>query len=240
MITMVSMFYGDASKHLADRVLHLLRKVGVSRWVWSVRPARDCTSTMLSALADYAGKTDEECVIFVEPDEQPDERIERLSVAGDRLLSMACEGADYILWHESDLFSPPDIAAMLAGTPAGAVGGWPVLSHCDDDRSLGVMTPRRVLLEESVFYDTWGYRVAGERFSNRPPHHDAYRPEPFRLDSVGSVVLIDANYIRRGARMNGGGLVGLCDSIRQMGGEVWCDPRVPVVQPVELWTLNDD
>jgi hypothetical protein len=57
---------------------------------------------------------------------------------------------------------------------------------------------------------------------------------------VGSVALIKADYIRRGARMNGGGMVGLCESIRGLGGEVWCDPRVPIVQPTELWTINND
>jgi hypothetical protein len=53
-------------------------------------------------------------------------------------------------------------------------------------------------------------------------------------------VLVKASYIRHGARMNGRGIVGLCDAIREMGGDVMCDPAVPVVQPVELWTLNDD
>lgn len=238
-ILMLSMWYGDAAKHLADRAMHILSKVGVTRWVWSVRPASDCTHQMLDSVSSFVGKTADEVMIYLEGGRQAEERIARLSDAGDRLLS-AVEDEDYVLWYESDLYSLPDVAVRLSELGAAAAGGWPMLSHDERFPSLGVRTPKRITLHESIFYDTWGYRHEGMRFKNRPPYSAGYRPEPFRLDSVGSVVLIKADYIRAGARMRGGGLVGLCESIREMGGEVWCDPRVPVVQPVELWTLNND
>ena len=238
-VTMLSMWYGDASKHLADRALHLLAKPGVTRWIFSVRPYRDMTDVFLDMMATHAGKGDE-VVIYREPDGQRDDRIARLSEAGDRLLSMVDDDADYVLWHESDLFTPGDLVSRLASVPAACVGGWPVLSHSPAAPWLGPWAPRRLFLDTPLFYDTWGYRAGGTRFGNQPPFHDAYRDEPFQLDSVGSVVLIDADYVRRGARMNGGALVGLCESIRGMGGEVWCDPGVSVVQPAELWTFNDD
>lgn len=236
---MLSMWYGDAGKHLADRALHLFRKPGVTRWIFGVRPHRDCTEQFLDALADYAGRGDE-VVIYKEPNAQPAARIERLSLAGDRLLSAIGDESDYVLWHESDLFTRDDLVPRLAETPAAAIGGWPVLSHDPENPELGVQTPKRMILDPPFFYDTWGYRAGETRFANLPPYHEVYRPEPFMLDTVGSVVLIEADYIRRGARMNGGGLVGLCDSIRHMGGQVWCDPRVPVVQPMELWQSNND
>jgi hypothetical protein len=238
-VTMLSMWYADAGKHLADRVLHLLNKPGVNRWIFTVRPHADCTEQFLCLLADYAGKGDE-VVIYKEPEEQISERINRLSVAGDRLLSMVDDEADYVLWHESDLFTPDSLVPRLLETPAAAIGGWPVLSHDPEWPELGVQTPKRMTIDPPFFYDTWGYRAGGTRFCNQPPFHEVYRPEPFQLDTVGSVVLVDAGYVRRGARMNGGALVGLCDSIRGMGGEVWCDPSVPVVQPAELWVFNND
>jgi len=234
----LSMWFNDAGKHIADRAVHLLTKPGITRWVWSIRPGRDCTPQFLVALADYAGKTADQASVYVEPEEQPADRIERLSRAGDALLSTV-EDEDYVLWHESDLFTPDDLVERLASIDAAVVGGWPLLSH-DQTKSLGIKTQKRMYLEGAIFYDTWGYRKDGTRFKNNPPYHECYREEPFPLDTVGSVALIKADYIRRGARMNGGGMVGLCDSIRQMGGEVWCDPRVPVVQPTELWTMNDD
>jgi hypothetical protein len=237
-VLMLSLFYADAGKHLADRALHLYRKPGVTKWLFSVRPSNDCTADFLDAMAGDCGKAEGECVIFQEPDEQPEDIYERLSLAGDRLLS-AVEDEDYVLWHESDLFTLPDVVERLAALRVAAAGGWPVLSHDPAHPQLGVSTPKPMRIEPPFFYDTWGYRQGGKRFGNHPPHHDCYRPEPFRLDSVGSVVLVEAAYIRRGARMRGNGLVGLCDMVREMGGEVWCDPRVPVVQPTELWTIKD-
>lgn len=231
----ISLWYEDAGKHIADRALHLLRKPGVTRWEWSVRPGLDCTPQFLVA---YAEHLDKNVRVRLEDLEQPRERIERLSRAGDRMLDLV-EDEDFVLWHESDLFTPDDLLERLASLGAAAAGGWPTLSH-DEDRLYGIDTQKRMYLTENVFYDTWGYRSAGTRFTNIAPFHDCFVPEPFRLDSVGSVVLIQAEYIRRGARMNGGGLVGLCRAIREMGGEVWCDPRVPVVQPAELWRFNDD
>lgn len=238
-ILMLSMWYADAGKHLADRAMHLLGKAGVTRWLWSVRPWRDCTEQMLDGVALFCGKNNREVVIYAEKGDQSRERIPRLSAIGDMMLS-AIEDEDYVLWHESDLFTPPDVALRLADLGAAAAGGWPLLSHSTDQPHLGVRSPRRITLDESRFYDTWAYRSGGTRFSNNPPYHECYRPEPFRLDSVGSVVLIKGDYIRQGARMNGGGLVGLCEDIRRLGGEVMCDPRVPVVQPVELWTFHND
>lgn len=240
----ISMWYADAGKHLADRALHLFRKVGVDRWIFSVRPYRDATQYFLSSLADYVGV---DCEIIIEPDEQLKDRLPRLSAAGDNALDHVRGSEAYVLWHESDLFTQDTVAVDLgnaslptAGTPA-AIGGWPMLSHHPDHQSLGIRTPKRMTCDPPFFYDTWGYRKDGVRFGNQPPHHECYRSDaPFQLDSVGSVVLIDAAYIHAGCRMNGNGLVGLCDSMRERNGEVWCDPRVPVVQPFELWTINND
>jgi hypothetical protein len=152
-------------------------------------------------------------------------------------LSAVQDDDDFVLWHESDLFTPSDLVQRLTALNVAVAGGWPLLSH-EPSMTLGPTTKKRIYLDEAIFYDTWGYRKNNVRFTNLAPYHDCYSPEPFQLDTVGSVVLVKADYIRRGARMNGKGLVGLCDNIREMGGEVWCDPRVPVVQPVELWVKN--
>lgn len=234
---LVSMWYADVGRHLVDRVLHLFAKQGIDRWLFSVRPSRDWTTAALKGMAESTGVN---CDIFLEGTDQPEERIERLSKAGDGILEHVAD-EDYVLWHESDLFTPPDVAGRLMACGADACGGWPLLSHCKEDATLGLSTRRRIQMGEPIFYDTWGYRADGVRYTNLPPHHPRHDPTgPYTIDSVGSVVLIKADYIRRGARMHGNGLVGLCDSIREMGGTVMCDPRVPVVQPMELWTENND
>jgi hypothetical protein len=239
-VVCISMFHRDAGKHLADRLTHLYAKQGVSRFIHKVKPGPDCTPAIIESVSARLGAQ-----IDMIWEDEPDygDRLATLSAAGDVALSAVRPDDDLVLWHESDLFSDDDIVARLheAAPGAAAVGAWPWLSHCPGRMELGLPGRQRTLLPEPLFYDTWGYRKDGVRFGNRPPHHECYTADqPFRLDSVGSVVLIDAAYIRRGARMHGNGLVGLCADIRRMGGEVWCDPRVPVVQPTELWVFNDN
>lgn len=239
-IVCISMFYRDAGKHLADRLTHLYGKKGVSRYIHKVKPGPDCTPAIIESVANRLGA---EIDMILEDEPDYGDRLATLSAAGDVALDAVRGDDDLVLWHESDLFSDDDIAErlMTAVEKPAAIGAWPWLSHCPGRQDLGLPGRHRTLLPEPIFYDTWGYRKDGVRFGNQPPHHQCFTLDrPFRLDSVGSVVLIDAAYIRRGARMRGNGLVGLCADIRRMGGEVWCDPRVPVVQPTELWVFNDN
>lgn len=234
----LSGFKGDVGKHIGRRVTHLLAKTGVDHWFWGVRQDNDMTLEYLKRVEKAASGR-----VTVSSEDFPawEERILHLSVIGDMGLSAACMvDADRVLIHESDLFTPVDIVERLAATPAAVAGGWPVLA--------GDGTPAELLLcegamkwDRQIFYDTWAYRADGQRYKNDPPHHPRHVSDrPYQLDSVGSVALIDAAYLRRGARMFPEGFVGLCDSIRRLGGQVWCDPRVPVVQPVELWRFNND
>jgi hypothetical protein len=153
------------------------------------------------------------------------------------MLDLVPAEATHVLWHESDLLTGTDLVERLAAPQKAVVGGWPTLGHED----LRLLMPIKMTFETCAFYDSYAYRKDGVRFKNNPPYNSCYRPdEVFSLDSVGSVMLVQADYIRRGARMGVGGVVGLCDVIREMGGEVFCDPRVPVSQPLELWVFNDD
>lgn len=232
----ISMWRADFSRHFTRRVEHLLEKSGVDHWVFVVRKTNDLTFDMLSAVAASRNIT-----VAMEEWTPPSDRMLRLSLAGDLGISEALRlGASRVLWHESDLISPPDLVGLLERTQAAVVGGWPVMAHKGIDTSLH-LTPNGYAADGEPFYDTWGYRLGGKRFENRPPYHDGYPPVgPFRLDSVGSVALIDASYLRSGARFGCGAFVALCQAVSDRGGEIWCDPSVPVVQPLELWEFNDD
>ena len=227
----ISMFRADAGRHLTRRAQHLLAKEGVDEWVWVVRPAADMT---LQILRDES--KNHRVVIADEGWPLIDDRMSRLSAAADFGVGIAlARGAERILWHESDLFSPADVVALLGRTKAAVVGGWPVLPGDNTDRSLMLMDGAAVFPSEQ-FYDTWAYRHGDVRFENK-----ALRPdEPFQIDSVGSVALIDAEYFKHGARFWPGAFVKLCEWVRATGGEIWCDPRVTVVQPLELWVFNND
>lgn len=232
----ISMFRWDAGKHLVRRVSHLLAKQGVDRWIFMVRPEMDMTAAMLQTYEGAKVSVIQEWWPAVE------DRMIRLSVAADVALSAATDaGADRILWHESDLISPPDVVALLARTEGTIVGGWPVLPGNETPAELMLHTGAGCLDTGEAFYDTWGYRHEGQRFTNLPPYSPIYKPdEPFQLESVGSVALIDASAIRRGARFSPGAFVNLCGTARAGGGTVWCDPRVKIVQPLELWVIHND
>ena len=232
----VSMWKGDAGRHLARRAQHLLAKQGVDEWVWVIRQTADMTPDILREESEGKPVT-----LAEESWPAPNDRMLRLSVAADFGVAIAvARGADRILWHESDLFSPPDVVSLLARTSAAVVGGWPVLPGEETPEELRLFSGCSVFKSEQ-FYDTWGYRAGGERFTNDAPYSPHARTdEPFKLDSVGSVALIDAGIIRRGARFLPGAFINFCQWVHALDGEVWCDPRVKIVQPLELWTFNND
>jgi len=234
----IAMWKAAVSRHFQDRCDHLLEKTGVDQWVFVVRPTNDLTH---QAIVAGAKASKGRVVAVVETWEMPEERMTSLSAAADAGVFAALKaGADRVFYHESDLRSPPDVVERLAETQAAIVGGWPVLPGHDADKSL-LIRHDAMLLDKSAFYDTWGYRAGGDRFLNQPPYHAVYAADrPFRLDSVGSVALIDAGYLRRGARFTPGAFVSLCEQVRELGGEVWCDPRVEIHQPLELWEFNHD
>ena len=228
----------DAGRHQVRRMTHLLAKPGIDTWLWIVRPTNDNTENLLNA---FEVKAKGRVVVLHEDWPPHPDRIVNLSMLGDYGITEALRmGADRLLIHESDLLSPVDVVDRLAAVGGSCVGGWPVLAGGEDLPPEYHLTPDCTLLESAIFYDTWGYRAGGVRFTNSQPYHEIYKREPFELDSVGSVALIDCEYLRHGARFFPGAFVDLCGSIRALGGSVWCDPRVPVVQPVELWQFNNN
>lgn len=252
----VSAWMGDCGKHFNERVEHLLGKPGVDAWVWVVRPTNDITAKLLASVAERAP---DRVLVIEETWEKPADRILACSIVGDVAINAALmRGADRVLIHESDLISPHDLVERLsavldAGEKRAACGGWPCLASAGMDESL-MLCPGAARLGEHLqiqtvgepaplplFYDTWGYRFEGQRFSSVPPFSSCHTPDaPFRLDTVGSVALIKSPWLHQGARMEDGGFVGLCESIGLMGGEVWCDPTIIINQPLELWTFQNN
>lgn len=252
----VSAWMADCGKHFNERVEHLLGKPGVDAWVWIVRPTNDLTSKLLQVVAERSGGR---VLVIEESWEKPADRILACSIVGDVAINAALmRGADRVLIHESDLISPHDLverlSAVLDAAESNAVcGGWPCLASVGMDDSL-MLCPGAARLGENVeiqmddkpahlplFYDTWGYRHEGQRFASVPPFAPCYTADqPFRLDTVGSVALIKSPWLHLGARMEDGGFVGLCEKIGLMGGSVWCDPRITINQPLELWTFQNN
>lgn len=83
------------------------------------------------------------------------------------------------------------------------------------------------------FYDTWGYRKDGQRFSAQPPYHPALaRGEMIEIDSAGSCLAVLGAYARAArfdppAQAN----VSWCARLREAGARLWVDPALKVWHP---------
>lgn len=230
LVVMCSMWRNDAQRAIVDRVEHLLAKEESwpnLRYVWIVGDSTDETAR---TLVDLTTGYDNVRVIDVGDTgiagDNAHSRLRRVSKTGNEYFRH-CDGADYILIHESDILSPYNLVpSMVALAERGLcpLAGWPVL-----EISPGV----------KLFYDCFCYRKDGQMFSNHAPYHPCYRyPAPFEVDSAGTIMLIhgeDAPMIH----MVDGGFLDLCRQLREQGRHIYVDPTLEVVQPRELWQYHD-
>lgn len=228
-VLMYSKWRNDADKRLHERAQHLLAKTYPNLyWLWVEGDSDDGTLIDLMDYADWENKRiDWLCVDTDLTATTTDERLVRICTtdceALDRLAIVIENNdwptPDYILFHESDLETPPDIVERLLATGKPVVGGWPTLG------------------EHGLFYDTWAYRgLDGRKFTNNAPYHPDFRDEVFEVSSLGSVVLAPYQPFADGLRPSGfGALVEICGKLRALGYSCWVDPSIPVIQPRDLW-----
>lgn len=89
------------------------------------------------------------------------------------------------------------------------------------------------LRPDGGYYDTWGSRKDGKRFSARPPFHPALVNEKgvVEMDSVASVLACRAEVARATRFSEREAFVGWCKDIRAHGWRIWLDPSVEVIHP---------
>jgi len=122
--------------------------------------------------------------------------------------------ADYVFVLDSDITIQPTILQQL-------------LKHKVD-----VIAPM-MFFEKSVFFrDTWAYRgIDNVQFTNRPPYHLTYtRTKIVRMMSVG-MPLMDKRVLIAGSRCDMNEVVGLCQSIRNNGFDIFVDPLAITYHP---------
>lgn len=180
-VVLCSMWRNDCNRQIVDRVEHLLAKAETYpslRWLWVVGDSQDDTAQALRDLSVGYNVRIVEITTRIDGDD-PDSRLRRLSLTANHYLKHV-DGADYVLVHESDLLSPPDLVnRMVANAERGfcPVAAWPIIK----------------LNGRTLCYDVWALRKDGVRFKNHPPFHQAYQPDrPFVVDSFGSVFMFEA------------------------------------------------
>ena len=149
------------------------------------------------------------------------ERFYILGTSADEGLQLIADQhwADYVLWMESDLIVKPDLIHRLIAhqKPAIAAMIWVELSP-----------------GHPQFYDMWAFRLNGQMFNPATPewYADNMPDEAFEVDSAGSVILIEAQAVYDGARFGTKeAIVSFCESCRNYGYQIWCDPHTHVRHP---------
>lgn len=235
LIQVLSLWKNDLERRLEERARHLLEKRAGSHrisWLWNVGDSIDGTELALLGLAGDANVQVIRCDTDIGGGEDTATRRRRLSASATRMFAAIDPAADYVLLHESDLVSGAGVVTELLyqllavtdleGGGRHALAGWPTIDLNDGGPQ---------------FYDVWAYRdLRGRKFTPSAPYAAGYnRARPFEVGSFGSVWLAPAELVRDRV-IDEQCVVDLCKQWRREGVRLWCDPRIGIVQPVDLWS----
>ncbi len=226
MVVVMSLWRNDANRNLRERALHLLSKgsaVHTTLYLWAVGDCDDDTWDKLAEIVDEHEFTHD--IILLGADtgiigEDVDTRRARSSATATRMfgfLELYRDEADYVLLHESDLQSPPDVIdRLLKGGGGNPCAGWPIIKLGGD----------------TLFYDTWAYRyVHGTYFFAESPRP----PQQFSVRGFGSVWVAPTRLVA-GRVLKRFAIRELCEQWWGEGVPMFCDPRVTIEQPTSLWS----
>ncbi len=230
-VAMISLWRNDVARRLIARANHLIGKTYPNlRWIWVVGDSDDETYDLLKLLAGQQKKRGKKITVISHTTPWKNgttgkERLLCLSASCVVGFDQITPSDTYVLNHESDLLSPSDVIEQLLASGHVPVAPTTWLPLPDGRR---------------LFYDIWAFEANGVRFTNLPPYHAVYKPdEPFIVDSFGSVWLLHAEDILAGLRPYTEAAREVSRKLRELGRELWCEPRVQVEQPYELWVPHN-
>lgn len=157
-------------------------------------------------------------------------RFKQLAFVGNRLLEHVPDDADVVGIVESDLIWEPDTLVQLIED----------LEHLPP---LGAVAPMILEQKTGLYYDIWGHRKNGVRFTKQPPFHAALLVEVeqnpqlghvislVEVDSAGSILFMDGDLARVARFSEEEAIVGLCKDIYAHGGGVYLDANATVYHP---------
>ena len=184
----------------------------------------DCVDRTFAALEDQASRLGIDATIVEYSHGGPEfgstESLQRMQA----LTGLMNFGLDHIrcgdslVWYvESDLIWSADVV--------------PRLYRSLRDGFADVVAP--MPFAAGAFYDIWGFRKDGERFSPFHPYHRKLDHHGLtEVDSVGSALLISGAVARDTRAKDDRALVGFCDALRARGGRILVDARELIRHPV--------
>lgn len=148
-----------------------------------------------------------------------DRRWRQISFACDGVLEQVSENDDAVIYVESDLIWEPGTMASLIDELMA--------------QDMDAVSPMCFHRSTALFYDVWGYRRNGWRFSyNSPYHPDIETDGLYKLDSAGSCIVMRGEVARK-CRFDPAekGIVGFCENLRSQGFTLWLDRGLSVFHP---------
>lgn len=142
------------------------------------------------------------------------QRFKQLAYAGNKLLDYIPADADIVGIVESDLIW--DAATIVR-----------LIDHLQYCEAIAPM----IMDGPDSFYDVWGFRRNGVRFTKTRPFHPELNGQVLKVDSAGSVLFMRGDLARLARFTDGEAIVGLCKEIYQYGGRIWLDPAATVTHP---------
>lgn len=148
------------------------------------------------------------------------QRFKQLAFVGNKLLANVPADADVVGIVESDLIWEAIIPAKLIHYLG--------LDGIDAVAPLVLDSP-----PANTFYDSWGFRKDGVRFTKEPPYHASLAHVKFlhQLDSAGSMLFMRGDIARKVRFCEENAIVGLCADITALGGKIWLDADSGIYHP---------
>lgn len=142
------------------------------------------------------------------------ERMRALSWVGNGILESVRENDDVLVYIESDLEWDAQVIIRLISQLGSGID---------------VIAP--LVFAGECFYDIWGFRKNGIRFSPFHPYHLDLNGTPVPIDSAGSCLVMRAEVARNCRIINDMCLVGFCQDVWSKGYTLYCDPRERIFHP---------
>ncbi len=228
-VCIMSLWRNDAYRSLESRVQHLSEKARHTTahevsYLWCVG---DSSDTTYQSLLPYTLTHAPQQVRIVQsesgvgPGEDTPTRRRRFASNANDMFATIPDAVDYVLLHESDIQSPPDLVDRLFHhlselRERSAVAAWPVMELDGVD----------------VFYDIWAFRrLNGLHFKQSAKS----RHPRMEVSSFGTVWMAPTHLVRN-RTISEDCVVDLCAQWRREGVKLWTAADVVVRQPTALWT----
>lgn len=144
------------------------------------------------------------------------ERMAALSCVGNAIFDNVKDSDDVLVYVESDLLWDAQTIATLVRNVANS--------------DYAAIAPL-IFAGPQVFYDIWGFRKNGVRFSPFAPYHPDLKAGLNEVDSVGSCLVVQGHVARTARIRNNNCLVGWCEDVRTLGYIIAVDTRYEVKHP---------